>query len=86
VQSGGSVLSRRPTCEERTGEPVPVYYASAYAKHSTADVRSPRQALDGFNNYSQIMIVIAKLKDRDCTNQDGRNILGKNYMRAYDQG
>jgi microsomal dipeptidase-like Zn-dependent dipeptidase len=59
--------------------------ASAYAKHITADVRSPRRALDGFSNYPQVVNFIGKLKDRGYTDQDVSKVLGQNYLRVFDQ-
>lgn len=59
--------------------------ASAYTRHITGNVRSPRRALDGFSNYPQITNVIAKLTDRGYTDQDISNILGENYLRVFGQ-
>ncbi len=59
--------------------------ASAYTRHITGNVRSPRRALDGFSNYPQVMNFIAGLKNRGYTEQDVSKILGENYLRVFDQ-
>ena len=51
----------------------------------TADVRSPRRALDGFSNYAQVTNLIDRLGARGYTDADIRKILGENYLRVFAQ-
>lgn len=67
------------------GEPEYLDVASIYSKHITADVRSPRRALDGFSNYPEIVNLIERLQARDFSDQDVANLLGENYLRVFSQ-
>lgn len=67
------------------GEPEYLDVASAYSQHVTADVRSPRRALDGFSNYPEVMTFIDRLQARGFSDADVGKILGENYLRVFEQ-
>ena len=67
------------------GEPTYRDVASTYGRLITADVRSPRRALDGFSNYAQVANLIDRLGARGFDDGDIRKILGENYLRVFAQ-
>jgi len=67
------------------GEPKWPSVADEYTKHVTGDVRSPRRALNGFSNYTEITNVIDKLLARGYSDEDVSKILGENYLRIFEQ-
>lgn len=67
------------------GEPAWPAVGADYGKHITTDVRSPRRALDGFSNYTEITNLIDKLQARGYSDEDVSKILGENYLRIFEQ-
>ena len=59
--------------------------ASAYSRHITSDVRSPLRALDGFNDYTQVVGFVDRLLARGYSEDDAGKILGENYLRVFAQ-
>lgn len=66
------------------GEPAYVSISEEYGRHVTADIRSPRRALDGFCDYPEIVNVADTLLARGYTDAQVRGILGENYLRLFD--
>ena len=67
------------------GEPKWPAVADDYTKHITGNVRSPRRALDGFSNYTEVNNLIDKLGAKGYSDTDIGKILGENYLRIFDQ-
>ena len=56
-----------------------------YDKHVTADIRSPRRALDGFSDYAEITRLIDRLLARRYSDGDVGKFLGANFLRVFEQ-
>ena len=56
-----------------------------YGKKVTADVRSPKRNLDGFNDYAEITNLIEGLESRGYRSADIAKILGENVLRVFDE-
>lgn len=56
-----------------------------YARHVTADLTSPRQGLDGFSSYPEVLNLVQGLTDRGYTQGSIEGILGKNFLRVFEQ-
>ena len=54
-----------------------------YDRHVTADVRSPRRAVDGFSSYPEVVNLSARLRQRGYDDDDVRKILGENFLRVF---
>ena len=67
------------------GEPEQPDVSTTYGRLITADVRSPRRALDGFSNYADMLNLIDRLGRRGYRDDDVRKILGENYLRLFEQ-
>ena len=67
------------------GEPAYPDVSGAYGRLVTADVRSPKRALNGFSNYAEIVNLIERLQARGYGDEDVRKILGENYLRVFEQ-
>lgn len=67
------------------GEPSYKDVTSAYNKHVTSNIRSPRRMVEGFSNYAEVLNFIDKLKQRGYRDTDIRKILGGNYMRVFEK-
>ena len=67
------------------GEPKWPAVADDYTKHITRNLRSPRRALDGFSNYTEVNNLIDKLGARGYSDTDIGKILGENYLRIFDE-
>ena len=67
------------------GEPKWPAVADEYTKHITGNVRSPRRALDGFSNYTEVTNLIDKLGAKGYSDTDIAKLLGENYLRIFDQ-
>ncbi len=67
------------------GEPAYVSISEDYGRHVTADIRSPRRAIDGFSDYAEIVGVADRLLARGYTDAQVHGILGGNYLRVFEQ-
>ena len=67
------------------GEPASKDVTSAYNKHVTSNIRSPKRMVDGFSLYTEVINFITRLKKRGYSDTDVRKILGGNYMRVFSQ-
>ena len=56
-----------------------------YSKYVTGDVRSPKRAVDGFSNYTEVLNLIGELDKRGYSETDISKILGENYLRVFSQ-
>jgi membrane dipeptidase len=59
--------------------------AADYNRYVTADQRSPKRNLDGFQNYPEILNMIDRLLARGYSEDDVRRFLGENYLRLFKQ-
>jgi membrane dipeptidase len=59
--------------------------SALYDRHVTADIRSPRRALDGFSDYPEIVRVAERLLARRYGEEDVRKFLGGNFLRVFEQ-
>lgn len=57
--------------------------SAEYDKHVTADLRSPKRALDGFNSYPQVGNLVEILLERGYSESDIGGILGTNFLRVF---
>ena len=55
---------------------------AAYGKAITADARSPKRNLDGFDDFAEIVGLIDRLAGRGYSSEDIGRILGENYLRV----
>ena len=53
-----------------------------YGEKITADARSPRRNLDGFDDFAEITNLIDGLSKRGYKSEDVGKILGENYLRV----
>jgi microsomal dipeptidase-like Zn-dependent dipeptidase len=67
------------------GEPEYPDVAGDYSKHITGNVRSPRRALNGFSNYTEVTQFAERLVARGYSDEDVHKILGENYLRVFEQ-
>lgn len=66
------------------GEPAYLSISEEYGRHVTADIRSPRRAIDGFSDYAEVVNLADGLLRRGYTDAQVRGILGENYLRLFD--
>lgn len=66
------------------GEPKWPSVADDYTRHITGNVRSPRRALDGFSNYTEVLNLIDKFLARGYSDDDVSKLLGENYLRIFE--
>jgi membrane dipeptidase len=67
------------------GEPTWPGVSEDYGRHVTADIRSPRRNLDGFDDYAQVVSLAERLTARGYTDEDVRKLLGGNFLRVFEQ-
>lgn len=67
------------------GEPEYPSPSAAYDENISADVRSPLRAIEGFDNYPQVLNLIDHLLKRGYSDQDIHKILGENFLRVFGQ-
>lgn len=65
------------------GEPDYPNFHLEYDRLIASDVRSPKRALEGFNDYSQVVNVIEELGSRGYSEEDVSKILGLNFQRVF---
>jgi len=65
------------------GEPAYVSISEEYGRHVTSDIRSHQRALDGFNDYPEIVHVADRLLQRGYTDAQVHGLLGENYLRLF---
>lgn len=56
-----------------------------YERHVTADLTSPKQGLDGFSSYPEVLNLVQGLRGRDYAQSSIEGILGKNFLRVFGQ-
>jgi len=66
------------------GEPDYPNFTAFYGEHVTADIRSPKRALDGFCEYPEVVNVIDSLLARGYNETDIAKILGENFLRVFE--
>jgi membrane dipeptidase len=59
--------------------------AAQYNQHVTADFRSPRRQVEGFEDYAQIVDVADRLLAHGYTEQDVAKILAENFLRVAEE-
>lgn len=64
------------------GEPDYGNPFAEYGEKVTADPRSPRRNLDGFDDFAEVTNLIERLSARGYSDEDVAKILGDNYLRA----
>lgn len=69
------------------GEPdyISSEHTDKYAEYITGDVRSPRRALQDFNDFTQVTNLIDALDEHGYSESDISNFLGENYLRVFDE-
>lgn len=67
------------------GEPKWPSVADDYTRHITGDVRSPRRALNGFSNFTEVLNLVDKFLARGYSDEDVHKLLGQNYLRIFDE-
>lgn len=68
------------------GDPALLNSRGEYDKYvESTDARDPRRFAQGFNDYAQIVDVIARLKQRGYSEEDVTGILGANFLRVFDR-
>jgi microsomal dipeptidase-like Zn-dependent dipeptidase len=78
-----SLGSYPPHTSDPWGEPAYVSISEEYGRHVTADIRSHQRALDGFNDYPEIVGVADRLLQRGYTDAQVHGLLGENYLRLF---
>ena len=58
--------------------------AAEYGKVVTADIRSPRRYVEGFDDYAQVVDLAGRLQARGYSAADVGKILGGNLLRVFD--
>lgn len=67
------------------GDPSYPDPSAEYGRYVTADVRSPRRAVQGFSRYPEVVNLIERLQARGYREEDVRKILGENFLRVFSE-
>lgn len=59
--------------------------SAEYGTAVTADIRSPRRYVEGFDDYAQVVGFAARLESRGYRSVDVGSILGGNLLRVFDR-
>lgn len=57
--------------------------SAEYGRVVTADIRSEKRMVEGFDDYPQVVDVASRLLQRGYSDDDVRDILGGNYLRLF---
>ena len=60
-------------------------FTARYNEHVTSDIRSPERNVDGYSDYAEIVDVAARLLDRGYSDDDVHDILGRNFLRVFEE-
>lgn len=59
--------------------------AAQYNQHVTADFRSPKRQVEGFEDYAQIVEVAERLLRHGYSDEDVKKILAENFLRVAEE-